>query len=188
MSTETRATLLYCQLQEGLSYNLMKSPAVSGARDYTELSLAAKNEEKRQAELVRRQQYQGVLPRSRSEKGVSQTTHQTRPGAKNQEQSYVRARESHPKNPADHLHPKNPAVVTTVAKQVTWHEAAKLRVDSSVTPKPKWSRRSSSSSSRLWESNLQAHDGPPLTTSTPHQTPRMEGMCVWSKWMTVAVR
>ena len=64
MSTETRSTLLYCQLQEGLSYSLMKSPAVSGARDYIELSLAAKNEEKRQAELLRRQQYhQATMPR-----------------------------------------------------------------------------------------------------------------------------
>ena len=30
----------------------MKSPAVSGARDYVELTLAPKNEEKRQAELL----------------------------------------------------------------------------------------------------------------------------------------
>ena len=64
MSAETRSTLLYCQLQEGLSYSLMKSPAVSGARNYVELTLAAKNEEKRQAELSRRQHYQqAVTPR-----------------------------------------------------------------------------------------------------------------------------
>ena len=44
----------------------MKSPAVSGARDYVELTLAAKNEEKRQAELLRRQQYhQAAIPRVR---------------------------------------------------------------------------------------------------------------------------
>ena len=83
MSKETRATLLYSQLQEELSYSLMKSPAVSGARDYTELSLAAKNEEKRQAELMRRQQYQSVLPRfggSRPKSATySRVSHQLEP-------------------------------------------------------------------------------------------------------------
>ena len=69
MSEETRSTLMYYQLQEGLSYSLMKSPAVSGARNYTELSLAAKNEEKRQAELIRCQQYhQANIPRVGSKK------------------------------------------------------------------------------------------------------------------------
>ena len=57
MSTETRDTLLYCQLQEGLHYELMKAPAVSGATKYQELCIAAKNEEKHLAELRRRQQY-----------------------------------------------------------------------------------------------------------------------------------
>ena len=57
MSNETRDTLLYCQLQEGLRYELMRGPAVSGATKYQELHVAAKNEEKRLAELRRRQQY-----------------------------------------------------------------------------------------------------------------------------------
>ena len=57
MSGETRETLLYCQLQEGLRLQLMKGPAVSGARNYKELSLAAKNEEKRLADLKRRQEH-----------------------------------------------------------------------------------------------------------------------------------
>ena len=51
MLRETRETMLLTQLQEGLLYRLVKSPAVSGARTYAELCLAAKNEEKRQAEL-----------------------------------------------------------------------------------------------------------------------------------------
>lgn len=58
MSAETRDTLLYGQLQEGLKYTLVKSPAVSGARSYSELCLAARNEERRLTELHRRQQYQ----------------------------------------------------------------------------------------------------------------------------------
>ena len=58
MSLETRQTLLHGQLQEGLRYNLMKAPAVSGAQTYPELCMAAKNEEKRQAELKKRQEYQ----------------------------------------------------------------------------------------------------------------------------------
>ena len=47
----------YCQLQEGLSDELMRSPAVSGALTYTELCIATKNEEKRRAELAKINQY-----------------------------------------------------------------------------------------------------------------------------------
>ena len=64
LSEETRNTLLYGQLQEGLCDNLMRSPAVSGACDYQELCLSAKTEEKRQEELLRRQKYRGQLGRA----------------------------------------------------------------------------------------------------------------------------
>jgi hypothetical protein len=47
LSCETRDILLYSQLQEGLRYNLIKSPAVSGAGSYKQLCIAAKHEEKR---------------------------------------------------------------------------------------------------------------------------------------------
>ena len=57
MSTDTRDTLLHSQLQEGLRYELMKAPAVSGAQVYKELCSAARNEEKRLAELKKRQSY-----------------------------------------------------------------------------------------------------------------------------------
>ena len=57
MSDETRETLLHSQLQEGLRYELMKAPAVSGSHTYRELCLAARNEEKRLAELAKRRQY-----------------------------------------------------------------------------------------------------------------------------------
>ena len=46
LSKETREMLLYGQLQEGLTYTLMESPAVSGAQDYKGLCLAAKREER----------------------------------------------------------------------------------------------------------------------------------------------
>lgn len=65
ISDETRDTLLHGQLQEGLCYAVMKAPAVSGSRTYPELSLAARNEEKRLAELARRE-YQRVLPTTES--------------------------------------------------------------------------------------------------------------------------
>ena len=52
MSDETRDMLLHGQLQEGLQYELMKAPAVSGSHAYRELCLAARNEEKRIAETV----------------------------------------------------------------------------------------------------------------------------------------
>ena len=57
MSIETRNILLYGQLQSGLTLELSKAPAVSGARNYDELCIAAKNEEKRLAELKKQQQY-----------------------------------------------------------------------------------------------------------------------------------
>ena len=60
MSTETRDALLYGQLQEGLGYVLMESPAVSGATGYQSLCVAAKNEERRQAALKKRKQYQST--------------------------------------------------------------------------------------------------------------------------------
>ena len=57
LSKETREMLLFGQLHEGLSYILMESPAVSGALNYKELCLAAKREERRLAELKKKQQY-----------------------------------------------------------------------------------------------------------------------------------
>ena len=39
MSGETLSAILYGQLQEGLLYELVKAPAVSGAQKYEELSL-----------------------------------------------------------------------------------------------------------------------------------------------------
>ena len=57
MSAETRDMLMYGQLQEGLRYDLMRGPAVSGAIDYSGLCVAARNEEKRLADLRKRQQY-----------------------------------------------------------------------------------------------------------------------------------
>eukprot|EP00731_Ephydatia_muelleri_P011030 Em0005g1616a len=48
LSVETRDALLYGKLQEGLKYDLLKSPAVSGARTYQELSISARSEERRQ--------------------------------------------------------------------------------------------------------------------------------------------
>ena len=57
LSAETRDTLLYGQLQEGLSYSLMESPSVSGAQSHRELCITAKKEERRLAELKKKQQY-----------------------------------------------------------------------------------------------------------------------------------
>ena len=57
MSIETRDTLLYGQFQDGLSLQLMQGPAVSGARNYAQLCIAAKNEEKRLADLKKRREY-----------------------------------------------------------------------------------------------------------------------------------
>ena len=58
MSADTRDTLLHGQLQEGLQFELMRAPAVSGAQNFKELCVAARNEEKRLAELRKRRNYQ----------------------------------------------------------------------------------------------------------------------------------
>lgn len=57
MSTETRDTLLFGQLHAGLRYNLVKAPAVSGAQGYQQLCMAARNEEQRLLELIKRRSY-----------------------------------------------------------------------------------------------------------------------------------
>ena len=49
MLAETRDVFLLTQLQEGLRYGLMKSPAVSGAQGYRELCTASRNEKKQLA-------------------------------------------------------------------------------------------------------------------------------------------
>jgi len=51
MSKDTHEVLLYGQLQEGLRYEIIKSPAVSGAISYKGLCTAAQNEEKQLMEL-----------------------------------------------------------------------------------------------------------------------------------------
>ena len=58
MSQETRNTLLHGQLHEGLVLRFMEAPSVSGATDYNCLCVAARNEERRQAELQKRRSYQ----------------------------------------------------------------------------------------------------------------------------------
>lgn len=57
LSSQTKDTMLHSQLHGGLRYDLMRSPTVSGAQSYQELCLAVRQEEKRLAELKRRQQY-----------------------------------------------------------------------------------------------------------------------------------
>jgi len=57
LSLETKSTMLHGQLQDGLRMELMDSPSVSGALTYKELVMAAKNEERRLAELKKRQAY-----------------------------------------------------------------------------------------------------------------------------------
>ena len=54
LSDETRDALLHGQLQEWLRYEIMEAPAVLGASKYSELCLAARNEEQRQHELTKR--------------------------------------------------------------------------------------------------------------------------------------
>ena len=52
--------MLYGQLHEGLCYEIMKAPGVSGVDSYSALCIAAKSEERRLQELRKRQQYHKV--------------------------------------------------------------------------------------------------------------------------------
>ena len=56
VSTDARDALLYSQLHEGLRYEIMKAPSVSGVDFYSSLCVAAKSEERRLQELRKRQQ------------------------------------------------------------------------------------------------------------------------------------
>ena len=64
MGVDTREAILYGQLHEGLKLSLIKSPTVSGALTYKELIMAAKNEERRQAEFRKRVDYAKNLQKS----------------------------------------------------------------------------------------------------------------------------
>ena len=80
ISAETRSTLLYGQLQEGLKYHIMEAPAVSGATDYTALCLAARAEEKRLVELKKRRQDKNEVKSSPYVVTPSTRTEERRPG------------------------------------------------------------------------------------------------------------
>ena len=64
LTAETRDTLLYGQLQEGLRMEIVHAPAVSGAQSYADLCVAARNEQHRQTELQKLQLYTSQLGRN----------------------------------------------------------------------------------------------------------------------------
>ena len=57
LGKETKETMFYGQLQEGLHLGILRSTSVSGAMSYKELYMAAKSEEQRQTELRKQQDY-----------------------------------------------------------------------------------------------------------------------------------
>ena len=77
MAAGTRDTLLHGQFQEGLQYELIRSPEVSAASAYRELCLVAKDEEKRLLEVNKHQLYRkpstsgGREPATGRSQGVS---------------------------------------------------------------------------------------------------------------------
>ena len=78
MLSETRDALFYAQLQEGLKYDLMKAPAVSGALNYQALCVAARSEE-RLAELQKIKYYQS--PQLRGTKKATNQPQVSTPGS-----------------------------------------------------------------------------------------------------------
>ena len=81
-SSETKDMLLYGQLQEGMQLQLMKAPAVSRARNYQELIIAAKNEEKCLADLKKRQEYARSVLQTPHTKQKSRTPSELYQGTK----------------------------------------------------------------------------------------------------------
>ena len=94
LKSETKETMLYSQLQEGLLLGLVRSSSVSGCLTYKELCVAAKQEEKRLADFRRRQQYhQGIK------------SNQPKPpdsGRKVQHQLQEKQKDDTPRPPADY--------------------------------------------------------------------------------------
>lgn len=88
LSVETREAILFGQLQDGMKFTLMQSPAVSGSQSYKDLCMTSRNEEKRLAELRRRQQYQKShenhppprKPTDNPSNGRQETTRRPHPG------------------------------------------------------------------------------------------------------------
>jgi len=70
MSKDTKDVMLYGQLQEGLRLSIVKSPSVLGALSYKELCMAVKHEEKRLAEIKKRQDNEHT-PKYRSDRQAS---------------------------------------------------------------------------------------------------------------------
>ena len=60
ITSETRDALLFGQMHEGLQYELMESPAVSGATGYKQLCQAARSEERRLLDLEKRHRFKGL--------------------------------------------------------------------------------------------------------------------------------
>ena len=93
MSLDTRDVLLYGKLQDGLRIDLVsKAPAISGAQNYRELCIAAKNEERRLAELKRRKQYiRSEMPQqfTRSSEQPSGNTTRRKPRSQKQLRCYI---------------------------------------------------------------------------------------------------
>ena len=87
---ETRETILFGQLQEGLKYGIVKSLSVSGCQSYKVLCMAAKNEEKRIAGLQRRQQYQRGGGGNRENSGKPQSTMKSSSDKQQSNQPYNR--------------------------------------------------------------------------------------------------
>ena len=97
LSRETREAFLYGQLQDGLHPELMQNPSVSGAMNYQELCMAARNDEQRQFELKKRRLYQlPVRDQERSSQplwrqwsgATQQTNHQASQNISSNKQCY----------------------------------------------------------------------------------------------------
>ena len=119
MTEETRKTLLHGHLQEGLTYVLIKAPAVSGAQDYQELCTAAKNEERHLSELNKQQQYLRDNATKDMPSGQHKRHNRLVQGKQPQGDGNL-ARLNSGKNPANRTNPRDPTMPSsTTTKRCT---------------------------------------------------------------------
>ena len=173
MSVETRGALLHGQLQDGLKYEIMRAPSVSGSQTYKELCLAARNEEKRLAELRKRQQYGRIGGTSTGQRKDKRSEAEGKEGMKHKDDKKGQVKKCFICNKPGHLTCQCRARSPESKGQFTRKTPTNTqRVDSAPSQKP-------------------TQDGPQKghceqgNTSAPSQEPAQKGHCEQDNTFTI---
>lgn len=129
MSQETRDTLLFGQMQEGLKHDVMKESAVSGAVNYKELCITAKNEERRLKELRKRELYDKTGC-STPHQMTPSVTHALKPVEKttNSRHCFRCHKDGHIAHDCLGLEPESRSTIRTQSKQTAMQDSGHNRI------------------------------------------------------------